>query len=40
MSTYHQAGLLLSAAHESHFPPDQGAEVAIAGRSNAGKSSA
>jgi GTP-binding protein len=40
MSTYHQADLLLSAAHESHFPPDQGAEVAIAGRSNAGKSSA
>ena len=40
MSTYPQADLLLSAAHESHFPPDQGAEVAIAGRSNAGKSSA
>ncbi len=40
MSTYQQADLLLSAAHESHFPPDQGAEVAIAGRSNAGKSSA
>ena len=40
MSTYHQADLLLSAAHARHFPPDQGAEVAIAGRSNAGKSSA
>jgi GTP-binding protein len=40
MSTYPKADLLLSAAHESHFPPDQGAEVAIAGRSNAGKSSA
>jgi GTP-binding protein len=32
--------LLLSAAHERHFPPDEGAEVAFAGRSNAGKSSA
>ncbi len=40
MNTYHQADLLLSAAHERHFPPDEGAEVAIAGRSNAGKSSA
>lgn len=40
MSTYPQADLLLSAAHARHFPPDQGAEVAIAGRSNAGKSSA
>jgi GTP-binding protein len=40
VSTYHQAELLLSAAHERHFPPDQGAEVAFAGRSNAGKSSA
>ena len=40
MSIYHQADLLLSAAHARHFPPDQGAEVAIAGRSNAGKSSA
>jgi GTP-binding protein len=40
MSTYHEADLLLSAAHARHFPPDQGAEVAIAGRSNAGKSSA
>jgi GTP-binding protein len=40
MSTYHGAKLLLSAAHASHFPPDLGAEVAFAGRSNAGKSSA
>jgi GTP-binding protein len=40
MSIYHQADLLLSAAHARHFPPDRGAEVAIAGRSNAGKSSA
>jgi GTP-binding protein len=40
MNTYPKADLLLSAAHASHFPPDQGAEVAFAGRSNAGKSSA
>ena len=40
MSNYHQAELLLSAAHARHFPPDLGAEVAFAGRSNAGKSSA
>jgi GTP-binding protein len=40
MSTYHQADLLLSAAHPRHFPPDEGTEVAMAGRSNAGKSSA
>ncbi|MDE2220249.1 MAG: YihA family ribosome biogenesis GTP-binding protein [Gammaproteobacteria bacterium] len=40
MSTYPHAALLLSAAHPSHFPPDAGAEVAFAGRSNAGKSSA
>jgi GTP-binding protein len=40
MSTYQKADLLLSAAHARQFPPDQGAEVAIAGRSNAGKSSA
>jgi GTP-binding protein len=30
----------VSAAQASQFPPDQGAEVAFAGRSNAGKSSA
>jgi GTP-binding protein len=40
MSTYHEAELLLSAAHERQFPADVGAEVAIAGRSNAGKSTA
>ena len=40
MSIYPEAGLLLSAAHAQHFPPDFGAEVAIAGRSNAGKSTA
>ncbi len=40
MSTYPQADLLLSAAHARHFPPDEGSEVAMAGRSNAGKSSA
>jgi GTP-binding protein len=40
MSTYHRAELLLSAAHARQFPPDLGAEVAFAGRSNAGKSSA
>jgi len=40
MNSYDRAALLLSAAHERHFPPDEGAEVAFAGRSNAGKSSA
>ena len=40
MSTYPKADLLLSAAHADHFPPDFGVEVAFAGRSNAGKSSA
>ena len=40
MSTYQHAALLVSAAHARSFPPDLGAEVAIAGRSNAGKSSA
>jgi GTP-binding protein len=40
VSTYPNAALLLSAAHPNHFPPDAGAEVAFAGRSNAGKSSA
>ncbi len=40
MSTYPNAALLLSAAHPNHFPQDAGAEVAFAGRSNAGKSSA
>jgi len=40
MNSYDRAALLLSAAHERHFPADEGAEVAFAGRSNAGKSSA
>ena len=40
MSNYHRAELMLSAAHARQFPPDEGAEVAFAGRSNAGKSSA
>jgi len=40
VSTYQNAHLLLSAAAPSQFPADLGAEVAIAGRSNAGKSSA
>lgn len=40
MSQYPQAQFLLSAADPRHFPPDAGAEVAFAGRSNAGKSTA
>jgi GTP-binding protein len=40
MSTYPRAALLVSAAQSQAFPPDLGAEVAFAGRSNAGKSSA
>ncbi len=40
MSLYPDARLLLSAAAASQFPADEGAEVAIAGRSNCGKSSA
>ncbi len=35
-----QASFRLSARNATHLPPDQGAEVAFAGRSNAGKSSA
>jgi GTP-binding protein len=38
--TYPQADLLLSAAEARQFPADNGCEVAFAGRSNAGKSSA
>ena len=34
-----QASFLLSAPSAEHLPPDQGTEVAFAGRSNAGKSS-
>lgn len=37
---YHQAKFLLSAAKLSQLPDDSGYEVAFAGRSNAGKSSA
>ncbi len=37
---YHQARFLISAAKLSQSPPDEGIEVAFAGRSNAGKSSA
>lgn len=37
---YHQARFLVSAAKLSQCPPDTGMEVAFAGRSNAGKSSA
>lgn len=37
---YHQASYLISALHLKDAPPDEGFEVAFAGRSNAGKSSA
>lgn len=37
---YHQAQFMLSAPHIRLAPPDTGLEVAFAGRSNAGKSSA
>jgi len=37
---YHQTKFLVSAAKQSQTPPDDGWEVAFAGRSNAGKSSA
>lgn len=40
MSVYPSAQFLFSAAAAAQFPADSGAEVAIAGRSNAGKSSA
>jgi GTP-binding protein len=36
---YELAEFMLSVAHLSQLPPDQGIEVAIVGRSNAGKSS-
>ena len=39
-STYRQARFLISAAKLEQAPPDTGYEVAFAGRSNAGKSSA
>ncbi len=40
MSIYPHIHFMLSAAAASQFPADQGVEVAIAGRSNAGKSTA
>lgn len=40
MSRFPQADFLLSVAAPAQFPADAGAEVAFAGRSNAGKSSA
>jgi GTP-binding protein len=40
VSLFPHVQFLLSAAQPAHFPPDRGAEVAFAGRSNAGKSSA
>jgi len=40
MSQYPEAHFILSANSARQFPPDMGAEVAFAGRSNAGKSSA
>lgn len=40
MSQFSQISFLLSAWQPHQFPPDLGAEVAFAGRSNAGKSSA
>ena len=39
MSHYQKAYFLLSAADVKQLPPDEGFEVAIVGRSNAGKSS-
>ncbi|HEX4044060.1 MAG TPA: ribosome biogenesis GTP-binding protein YihA/YsxC [Gammaproteobacteria bacterium] len=39
MSLYQKAYFLLSAAKVKQLPPDQGIEIAIVGRSNAGKSS-
>ena len=40
MSQFPQVRFLLSVASAEQFPPDEGREVAFAGRSNAGKSSA
>lgn len=37
---YHQAKFLSSSPHLENTPPDEGKEIAFAGRSNAGKSSA
>ena len=35
----HNAEILLSAANKSHYPEDELPEIALAGRSNVGKSS-
>ncbi|HTY48160.1 MAG TPA: ribosome biogenesis GTP-binding protein YihA/YsxC [Steroidobacteraceae bacterium] len=40
MSRFPNVGFLISAADPAQFPPDAGAEVGFAGRSNAGKSTA
>lgn len=40
MSAFPHVQFLISAAQPAQFPPDSGSEVAFAGRSNAGKSSA
>ncbi|HEX3845150.1 MAG TPA: ribosome biogenesis GTP-binding protein YihA/YsxC [Steroidobacteraceae bacterium] len=40
MAAFPNAKFLVSAAAPGQFPPDQGVEVAFAGRSNSGKSSA
>jgi GTP-binding protein len=40
MSRFAEVRFLVSVASVAQFPPDRGAEVAFAGRSNAGKSSA
>jgi GTP-binding protein len=40
MSAYRQVKFLTSANEARQFPPDAGVEVSVAGRSNAGKSSA
>jgi GTP-binding protein len=40
MSRFPDVSFMLSAAADAQFPPDHGVEIAFAGRSNAGKSSA
>ncbi|MCH9027198.1 MAG: YihA family ribosome biogenesis GTP-binding protein [Proteobacteria bacterium] len=40
MSPFNQAEFVISANRPAQFPPDKGSEVAFAGRSNVGKSSA
>ena len=40
LSLFPQVKFMLSVASPAQFPPDQGLDIAIAGRSNAGKSSA